>query len=132
MESGSAPGARFRPRFKDGREGNHRHKIPSGTLVAGVCNEVAVRVYNPSGKGGFLSEAPFLMTYFLECVFEGEWEFLAGDARVSVRVVLLKTRPATLVVRRVPGVQPGVGEGGDSSSMARSCRSCHPKNPSGR
>ena len=53
-----------------------------------------MRVYNPSGKGGFLSEAPFLMTYFLECVFEGEWEFLAGDAKSPFEGVL-KTRPAS-------------------------------------
>ena len=86
-------GGAFPPRFQDGREGNHRHKVSSGTLLPEAWNEVAVRVYNPSGKGGFLSEAPFLMTYNLECVFEGKWEFLAGDARAPFGGAL-KTRPA--------------------------------------
>ena len=87
-------GGVFPPEFKDGREGNHRHKVPSGSLSPDSWNELAVRVYNPEGKGGFLSEAPFLMTYDMECVFEGQWEFLRGDTRSPFRGVL-KTRPVT-------------------------------------
>ena len=87
-------GGAFPPRFKDGREGNHRHKIPSGSLVPDAWNELAVRVYNRHGKGGFLSEAPFLMTYNLECVFEGLWEFLPGTAKAPFGGAL-KTRPVT-------------------------------------
>ncbi len=87
-------GGAFPPAFKDGREGNHRHKVPSGSLSPSAWNELAVRVYNPEGKGGFLSEAPFLMTYDMECVFEGQWEFLTGDTK-SPFGGALKTRPLT-------------------------------------
>ena len=72
-------GGQFPPDFVDGRDGNHRHKIPSGTFVPEQWNEIAFRVYNPNGKSGFLTEAPFVMNYFEECVLEGTWEFRKGD-----------------------------------------------------
>ena len=71
-------GGQFPPEYQDGRDGNHRHKIPSGTLVRDQWNELVVKVYNPSGKCGFLTEAPFVMNYFWECVFAGKWEFRQG------------------------------------------------------
>lgn len=71
-------GGYFPPDFQDGRNGNHRHKIPSGTLVKGQWNELVVKVYNPSGKSGFLTEAPFVMNYFWECVFAGKWQLRRG------------------------------------------------------
>ena len=87
-------GGQFPPKFKDGREGNHRHKIPSGSLVPNQWNELTVRVHNPDRKGGFLTEAPFVMNYFWECVFEGNWKFRrGGDA--SLLGSALKTKPAT-------------------------------------
>lgn len=85
-------GGSFPPKFEDGREGNHRHKIPSGLLVKNQWNELSVRVYNPKGQGGFLTEAPFVMNYFWECVFEGDWEFRTGkDA--SFLGTALKEKP---------------------------------------
>ncbi len=87
-------GGQFPPDFKDGREGNHRHKIPSGSLVPDQWNELSVRVHNPAGKGGFLTEAPFVMNYFWECVLEGNWEFRRGDD-ASLLGSALKTKPAT-------------------------------------
>ncbi len=87
-------GGQFPPDFKDGREGNHRHKIPSGSLVADQWNEIAVRVYNPEGKGGFLTEAPFVMNYFWECVLEGNWEFRKGDSAALLGGAL-KAKPAS-------------------------------------
>ena len=71
-------GGQFPPDFQDGREGNHRHKIPSGTLVPDHWNELVVKVYNPDGTSGFLTEAPFVMNYFWECVFAGKWELRTG------------------------------------------------------
>ena len=71
-------GGSFPPKFEDGREGNHRHKITSGLLVKNQWNELAIRISNPKGQGGFLTEAPFVMNYFWECVFEGDWEFRTG------------------------------------------------------
>jgi len=73
-------GGRFPPDFRSGRGEVHRHKIPAGTLRKSEWNEIAVRVYNHAGPGGFLGEAPFLMNYLVECVLEGPWEFSAGDA----------------------------------------------------
>lgn len=71
-------GGKLPPDYQDGRGGNHRHKIPSGLLAPDQWNEVAIRVYHPGGTGGFSTEAPFVMNYFWECVFEGEWEFRRG------------------------------------------------------
>jgi len=72
-------GGAFPPNYRSGRETIHRHKVPVGTLRKGAWNEIAVRVYNPLGAGGFLGDAPFIMDYFLECVLEGAWEFRLGD-----------------------------------------------------
>ena len=65
-------GGQFPPQFEDSREGNHRHKIPSGLLIPDQRNEVTIKVYNPEGPSGFLTEAPFVMDYFSECMFEGD------------------------------------------------------------
>ena len=73
-------GGAFPPNFKSGGEGIHRHKVPAGTLQKGAWNEIAIRVYNPSGRGGFLGDAPFIMDYFMECVFEGPWQVRLGDS----------------------------------------------------
>jgi putative membrane-bound dehydrogenase-like protein len=72
-------GGTFPPNYRSGRETIHRHKVPAGTLRRREWNEIALRVYNPSGPGGFLGDAPFIMDYFLECIFEGPWEFRLGD-----------------------------------------------------
>ena len=72
-------GGKFPPDYQSGRDGVRRYKIPPGTLKKGEWNEIAVRVYNASGPGGFTGEAPFLMDYFQECVLAGVWEFRAGD-----------------------------------------------------
>lgn len=74
-------GGAFPPGYRSGRAAIHRHKVPVGTLQKGAWNEIAIRVHVPrgAGPGGFLGDAPFIMNYFMECVFEGEWEFRAGD-----------------------------------------------------
>ncbi len=62
-----------------GDKGLQRHKVPVGTLRKGEWNEVALRVATPAGgAGGFLGEAPFIMNYFMECIFEGSWEYRTG------------------------------------------------------
>lgn len=86
-------GGEFPPDYADGREGNHRHKIPSGTFVPDQWNEIAFRVYCPDRKGGFLTEAPFVMDYFWECVLEGSWEFRPGDEAASGEA--LAAKPST-------------------------------------
>lgn len=86
-------GGTFPPQFQSGREGNHRHKIPPGLLRKGEWNAIAIRVYNASGPGGFLSEAPFVMDYFNECVLEGDWEWRAGDDASWSAGTALKEKP---------------------------------------
>ena len=56
-----------------------RYKVPVGTLVSGQWNEITVKTTPVDGAIGFRKEAPFLMNYFWECIFEGEWEQLSGD-----------------------------------------------------
>lgn len=87
-------GGSFPPQFASGRDGNHRHKIPPGLLRKGEWNEIAIRVYNASGPGGFLGEAPFVMDYFNECVLEGDWEWRAGDDTSWARGIALKEKPS--------------------------------------
>ncbi len=53
-----------------------RYKVPVGTLVPGQWNEIAVKTTPVDGAIGFRKEAPFLMNYFWECIFEGDWEQL--------------------------------------------------------
>ena len=69
----------FPPEFRGERAGNHRHKISPGLLRKGEWNEVAIRVFNAPGSGGFLGEASFVMDYFNECEMAGEWEWRPGD-----------------------------------------------------
>ncbi len=91
-------GGEFPPHFVDGRAGNHRHKIPSGTLVPDQWNEIVVRVSNPDAEGGFLTEAPFVMNYFWESVLQGEWEFRRGDERPKLGGAIA-TKPTTTAFR---------------------------------
>jgi putative heme-binding domain-containing protein len=72
-------GGRFPPDYQSARAETFRHRVPIGTLRKGEWNEVAVRIYNHSGPGGFLGVAPRLMNIMNECVLEGRWEFLLGD-----------------------------------------------------
>ena len=87
-------GGQFPPQFEDGRAGNHRHKIPSGLLIPDQWNEVTIKVYNPEGPSGFLTEAPFVMDYFSECVFEGDWNFRLGEEQPESGGAL-KDKPST-------------------------------------
>ena len=72
-----------------------RHKVPVGTLKPNQWNEIAIRLSAPMDSGGFIGDAPFIMDYFLECVFEGEWEFLAGSDYVPGMAVGEKPSRAT-------------------------------------
>lgn len=72
-------GGGFPPQYRDGIDGNYRHKVTPGLLKKGQWNEIALRIYHPEAQGGFHGEAPFIMDYFNECVLEGEWEWLGGD-----------------------------------------------------
>ena len=92
VKLGTAGG--FPPEYKDGRDGNFRHKIPPGTLVKDQWNEIAFRMYNPAGPGGFVAEAPFMMNYFWEVEFTGKWEFRSGDDPAFAGKTL-KDRPKT-------------------------------------
>lgn len=72
-----------------------RHKIPVGTLKPDRWNEIAIRLSGPSEGGGFTGEAPFIMDYFLECVFDGKWEFLSDSDYLPGRAVIEKPTRAT-------------------------------------
>ncbi len=71
-------GGSFPPDYRSGQDAIHRHKVPAGTLRKGGWNEIALRVHVPSGTPAFHGPAPFIMDYFVECVFEGTWEYLAA------------------------------------------------------
>ena len=72
-------GGQFPPEYRDGVDGNHRHKIPPGLLKQGQWNGIVLRAYHPEGQAGFRGEAPFLMDYFNEAILEGEWEWRRAD-----------------------------------------------------
>ncbi len=72
-----------------------RHKVPVGTLKPDQWNEIAIRLSGPWKDGGFGGEAPFIMDYFLECVFEGEWEFLSNGSYTPEGAVEEKPARAT-------------------------------------
>ena len=108
-------GGQFPPSFTKDAAEVHRHKIPVGTLRKGEWNEVAIRVYNRSGPGGFLGEAPFLTNYLSECVMEGPWEFTLGDdykpgpalQQKPASSSFDKFRPASRVLGRAAELTPG-------------------------
>ncbi len=80
-----------------GGRGLHRHKVPVGTLRKGEWNEIALRVQTPAdaAPGGFLGDAPFIMNYFVECVFEGAWEYRPGGEYSPGGAVAKKPAAAT-------------------------------------
>lgn len=86
-------GGQFPPDFKSARHDLHRHAVPPGTLSKGQWNELAIRVYNPTGPGGFLGGAPRIMNIMNECVLEGRWEFSSDDSY----------RPGRALAARPPG-----------------------------
>ncbi len=85
-------GGKFPPNFASDRADLHTHKVPVGTLKKDHWNEIAIRVYRDAGPGGFLGEAPVIMTYNLECLMAGKWDFLAGDGYAPGAA--LATQPA--------------------------------------
>ncbi len=87
-------GGAFPPRFASGRLRFHRHKIPPGLMEKGMWNEIAIRVYSISGRGGFLEEAPFVMGYAIECVMQGIWQIQWSDAPKLTGSALMR-QPAT-------------------------------------
>ena len=104
-------GGSFPPDFQDGQKGNHQHKVPSGSLVPEVWNQLAVRVYAPrrrrrlSGRGSLPHELlPGVRLRRTMGVPSG------GRPRLLRR----RARPASsrLGLRLVPRVQPGAGGGG--------------------
>ena len=108
-------GGQFPPNFQKGSGAVHRHKIPVGTLRKGQWNELAIRVYNQSGPGGFLGEAPFVTNYLSECELEGPWEIALGDdyrpgAALAEKPPLTsfdKFRPSSRVLGRAAEMVPG-------------------------
>ncbi len=89
-------GGAFPPDYRNGRDTFYRHKVPVGTLRKGAWNEIALRVYQPkeSGPGGFQGDAPFIMDYFLECVFQGPWQFRLGDEYKPAGALVVKPESA--------------------------------------
>ncbi len=76
-------GGSFPPDYRNGRSAIHRHKVPVGTLQKGAWNEIAIKLHHPAAPtdpapAGFGGDAPFIMNYFMECVFAGPWEFRPG------------------------------------------------------
>jgi len=69
-----------------------RYKVPPGSLAKGKWNELAIRVFNPNGKGRFLGNGPSIQGYFLECFFTGEWEY-RPDSEVELGHALT-TKPS--------------------------------------
>jgi len=88
-------GGAFPPGYQSAGHTLFRHKVPVGTLRKGEWNEVAIRIHNPSGPGGFVGDAPFIMNYSQECVFEGAWEFRTGDGYKPGGAVTSKPARAT-------------------------------------
>ena len=88
-------GGIFPPKYASAGSTIFRHKVPVGTLPPGEWNEIAIRVYQPEGPGGFLGEAPFIMNYFWECVFEGTWEYLADENYTPGGAIATKPARAT-------------------------------------
>ncbi len=72
-----------------------RYKVPVGTLVKDEWNEIAVRTAPVEGKVSFRDKAPFMMTYFVECVFEGDWELLRSSDYTPGKALAEKPARAT-------------------------------------
>jgi putative membrane-bound dehydrogenase-like protein len=71
----------FPPGFRDATATANSYTIPEKLIQAGKHNFLAVRVYNKSGKGGFLGTAPAVIHETLAISLQGTWEFRTGDDR---------------------------------------------------
>ena len=105
----------FPPNFVSPPRAHHRYKVPPGSLRKGQWNEVAVRMHNESGEGGFLGEAPSIQGYFLESLLEGSWEFRAGAGQRAGQALASKPsraafdqfREASRVLGEAAELMPG-------------------------
>lgn len=69
----------FPPKFSDGSGENPRHAVPADAIKYGGTNDIAIRIYNKSGNGGFLGQAPVLLAGKNAIALNGQWEFRTGD-----------------------------------------------------
>ncbi|WP_166823029.1 PVC-type heme-binding CxxCH protein [Thalassoroseus pseudoceratinae] len=69
----------FPPNYTDGSAENPRHKVPSSAILAGKNNLLAIKVYDRDGHGGFLGQAPVLLSGDQGIALNGQWEFHTGD-----------------------------------------------------
>lgn len=67
------------PKFADGSQNFHRYVIPDKVLKPGELNTIAIRVFDPEGKGGFRAGAPQLIAGKEAISLEGEWLVRVGD-----------------------------------------------------
>ncbi|MEI8378640.1 MAG: PVC-type heme-binding CxxCH protein [Planctomycetota bacterium] len=67
------------PKYANGHDNMHRYVIPGNTLKPGETNNVAIRIYDEGGAGGFKAGAPQLIAGNEAIVLEGKWQFRAGD-----------------------------------------------------
>ena len=123
-------GGTMPPQFASGAAQDFRHKVPPGGLVKGAWNEVAIRVFNQSGPGGFTGEAPFLIGYFDECKLAGAWEFRLGDAPLASPGALVE-KPAGSTFDTFVKATTSLGEAaqfvhGDRLPPEESARKFHP------
>ncbi len=125
-------GGQMPPNFKSGKDKYYRHKVPPGTLKKGQWNQISIRVYNQSGPGGFVTEAPFIMSYFAECNLEGPWQFRLGDeASWKGNDNTLKEKPAATAFDQYHESQRVLGESatlshGDKLPPAESLKKMRP------
>jgi putative membrane-bound dehydrogenase-like protein len=69
----------FPPGYRDATATANSYTIPENVIKAGADNFLAVRVFNQSGKGGFLGTAPAVIHETLALSLAGTWEFRTGD-----------------------------------------------------
>ena len=69
----------FPPNYTDGSAENPRHKVSASAMLPGKDNLLAIKVYDKDGHGGFLGQAPVLLSGDQGIALNGQWEFHTGD-----------------------------------------------------
>lgn len=69
----------FPPDYRSGLDQSHQYVVPAGVIQPGRPNDVAIRVYDHDGRGGFKGRAPLLVKG-AECIeLNGRWELKFQD-----------------------------------------------------
>ncbi|MEQ8764968.1 MAG: ThuA domain-containing protein [Planctomycetota bacterium] len=90
---------------------DRRYRIPAELVRAGALNQIAIRIYDGGGRGGFKGAAPMLQRGAEVLSLEGDWELRVGDDAKWAQLDPEADESASLEPRALESWQRRLAEG---------------------